>query len=129
VRKVTESYVIVNLIIAGIIVLIILYSGIFSAQKNNHPIPSVCPTEPCASTGLSRSFSEIVRFNFESAEKFNSNGIAIFLFFFIQFWLRIVLSVTYLKLNSIRKTVIFLDSIFSIAFFAFAFRNFIILLF
>ena len=67
--------------------MIFIYSGIFSAEKENHPIKSACKTitgEPCKSTGLSRSFSEIVRFKFESAKSYNKFSIKIFLFFLIQ---------------------------------------------
>jgi hypothetical protein len=125
----SESYIAVNIIFAGIIVLIIIYSGIFSAQKNNHPIPSGCIVQPCASTGLSRSFSEIVRFRFESAKKFNANGIPIFLFFFIQFWLRLSFSWLYSKFLRCQKTIILTDAIFSVILFVITFRNFIFLLF
>ena len=125
----SETYIIVNFIFAGIIVLIMLYSGIFSAEKNNHPIPSACVKEPCPSTGLSRSFSEIVRFRFESAQNYNKNGIPIFLFFFVQFWFRLLFSFTYVRIQSFRKKIIWFDSCFSILLFVFTFRNFIILLF
>lgn len=125
----SETYIAVNLIFAGIIVLIVLYSGIFSAQKDNHPIPSGCIKQPCASTGLSRSFSEIVRFRFESANKFNPHGISVFLFFFSQFWFRLCFSWLYIKFSNHRKKIIFSDSVFSLIIFAIAFRNFILLLF
>lgn len=128
-KNIQESYIIINLIIAGIIVLIVLYSGIFSAERNNHPIPSACVKEPCPSTGLSRSFSEIVRFRFESAERYNPNGIIVFSFFFLQFWLRIIFSILFIRNEAKRKRIIIVDSVFSLLFFVFAFRNFIILLF
>jgi hypothetical protein len=125
----SESYIAVNIIFAGIIVLIIIYSGIFSAQKNNHPIPSGCIVQPCASTGLSRSFSEIVRFRFESAKKYNVNGIPVFLFFFIQFWFRLLFSWLYFKFSNRQRTIIITDSVFSVILFTIAFWNFIFLLF
>ncbi|OFX27872.1 MAG: hypothetical protein A2X08_04155 [Bacteroidetes bacterium GWA2_32_17] len=127
-KNFSESYIIINIIFAGIILLVIIYSGIFSAQKANHPISSYCPNQPCASTGLSRSFSEIVRFKFESAKKYNSNGLAIFLFFFIQFWLRILFSIIYHKNKTSFKTIIITDSTISLILFFFAFKNFIILM-
>jgi hypothetical protein len=120
-----DSYFIINFIFAGVIVLIVLYSGIFSAQKQNHPIPSFCPHQPCASTGLSRSFSEIVRFRFESANSFNKNGIRIFLFFFVQFWLRIFFSIINAKFNRNRTKIIIFDSVISVFLFFFSFKNFI----
>lgn len=123
-----ESYLIVNFIFAGIVVLIVLYSGIFSAQKQNHLIPSFCPVQPCASTGLSRSFSEIVRFRFESANSYNTNGIKIFLFFFCQFWLRLFFSAAYAKFQKYKTKIIIFDSIFTVLLFFLSFKNFIILL-
>ena len=77
---VKEPYHILNICFAGIIILIFIYSGIFSVEKNNHPIKSACATvegHPCKSEGLSRSFSEIVRFRFESAKSYNKYGIQI----------------------------------------------------
>ena len=38
----SEPYHIINLSFAGIILLIFIYSGIFSAEKNNYPIKSAC---------------------------------------------------------------------------------------
>lgn len=124
-----ETYIIVNLIFVGIILLIVIYSSIFSAQKANHPIPSFCPHQPCASTGLSRSFSEIVRLNFDSAKKYNANGLSIFLFFFIQFWLRLLFIVLFSKFNKLKKTILISDSLISLIIFAITFKNFILLIF
>jgi len=123
----SKSYILINFFFAVIILMIFVYSAIFSAQKNNHPIPSFCPHEPCASTGLSRSFSEIIRLNFDSAKKFNINGIRIFLFFLIQLFLRVMFSLLYYK--SSKNKVILIDSIVSLSLFFITFKNFIILLF
>ncbi|PLX13506.1 MAG: hypothetical protein C0597_11600, partial [Marinilabiliales bacterium] len=76
----SEPYHIINSIFAGIIMLIFIYSGIFSAEKNNHPIKSSCAEiqgHPCKSEGLSRSFSEIVRLRFDTAKFYNENGIRV----------------------------------------------------
>jgi len=73
-----------------------IYSGIFSAERNNHPIPSIytgITEEESPSAGLSRAFSEIVRFNFKSAREYNPYGIRIFLFFAVQFFMRITGSI------------------------------------
>jgi len=123
-----NPYHIINLTLAGIILLIFVYSGLFSAQKDNHPIPSFYEEitgEPTASSGLSRSFSEIVRGNFESARKYNKFGIWVFCFFLIQFVQRISISLflRFQKIN-IRKLVI-MDSLFSIVLFLLCFQGLI----
>ncbi len=119
-----EPYHIINLCFAGIIILIFIYSGIFSAEKNNHPIKSACEIltgQPCESTGLSRSFSEIVRFKFESAKSYNKYGIKVFLFFLIQFFMRFIVS--FLRHNKIfrQKQLVLFDSIFSTGLYLYCF--------
>ena len=118
-----KNYKIINLLFAGIFGMVFLYSGIFSAQKNNHPIPSACIVKPCASTGLSRGFSEIVRFNFESAIKYNKNSIPIFIFFLIQLFLRLFLTKILNKKNG--KTILFSDLAFSILLYIYCFNGII----
>lgn len=119
-----EPYHIINFCFAGIILLIFAYSGIFSAQKNNHPIKSACETiigKPCKSTGLSRSFSEIVRFRFESAKNYNKHGLKIFGFFFVQFFLRLFISFLVSKKPKLIKPVIIVDAAFSIMLYIYCF--------
>ena len=96
--------------------LVFIYSGIFSVEKNNHPIKSACEVmtgEPCASTGLSRSFSEIVRFKFESAKSYNKYGLRIFAFFLVQFFLRVLFSWLIYKIRIPKTPIIIFDSVFS----------------
>lgn len=104
--------------------MIFIYSGIFSAEKDNHPIKSTCEIltgQPCESTGLSRSFSEIVRFKFESAKSYNKYGIKVFLFFLIQFFLRIIVS--FLLHNKIfrLKTLVVTDTLISTGLYLYCF--------
>lgn len=120
----SKPYHIINLCFAGIIILIFTYSGIFSVEKNNYPIKSACTVitgAPCASTGLSRSFSEIVRFKFESAKSYNKYGLKVFSFFLIQLFLRVFLSwlIYKIKINTI--PIIIIDSSFSILLYIFCF--------
>ncbi len=124
-----EPYHIINLCFAGIIILIFIYSGIFSAEKNNHPIKSTCEIltgQPCESTGLSRSFSEIVRFKFESAKSYNKYGIQVFLFFLIQFFLRIISSVILQFKVLKQRQHIFIDSLLSVGLYIYCFWNLIV---
>jgi hypothetical protein len=109
-----EPYIIINLIFAGIIVLIFTYSGIFSPEKNNYPV--VCIHEKltgikCPSCGLSHSFSLIVRGRFDEAHEWNENGMRIFLFFASQLIMRIVFSVFRLKYASTGIQLVIYDCI------------------
>jgi len=112
-----KPYQIINIIFAGIIILLFIYSGIFSVRKENHPIPSNSELifgKKTPSTGLSRAFSEIVRFDFKSAKRYNPHSIKIFIFFFVQFFLRIGL--LWLSCSMKKKNLnqlIVLDSSFS----------------
>jgi hypothetical protein len=85
-------YRVLNRIFLLVLILILAYSALFSPEKKNHPIPSgsrFFTRDSVPSTGLSRSFSAIVRFRFEEARQYNPHGIRIFLFFFIQIFMRI----------------------------------------
>lgn len=91
-RKKYNPYTLLNIIFIVIIVMILLYSGIFSTEKSGYPVPSVYTEltgHESVSTGLSHSFSEIIRLNFRKAHEYNPYGIRIFLFFIVQLFLRI----------------------------------------
>ena len=121
----TKPYFQINLIFAGILMMIFLYSGIFSASHNNYPIPSnytKLTGKKTVSTGLSRCFSEIIRGRLKSAKEYNPYGIGIFLFFLIQLLIRISLLIFYSKLNKYEHIVIIADSILSVVLFILFFR-------
>jgi hypothetical protein len=121
-----EPYHIINLCFAGIILLIFMYSGIFSADKNNHPIKSACEiikAESCPSTGLSRSFSEIVRLEFESAKSYNEHSLSIFAFFLIQLVTRILVSILVYFKRNLTNHILFIDSLISISLYIYCFRG------
>jgi hypothetical protein len=82
-----KPYFIINLVLAGLIGLAFLYSGIFSAERDNHPVPSFYEEitgKPSPSAGMSRAFSEIIRGNINSARQYNPDSPMIFAFFIIQ---------------------------------------------
>jgi len=116
----------INLIFAGIIIMIFVYSGIFSAEESNHPVQCVhekLTGEPCPTCGLSKSFSEIIRFNFKEAKQWNQNGMPVFLFFLVQLVLRIGITPLHQKeVFSIRQLLI-ADVTFSIVLFITCFRR------
>jgi len=125
--KSLDSYIKINLLFAGNIIAIIIYSGIFSADYE-HPIKCIHFEQtgiPCETCGISRSFSEIVRFDFQSAQDFNRNGIPIFLFFLIQLILRILFSVVFIKNWIKTRNLIIIDSLVSITLFIITFKNLI----
>jgi hypothetical protein len=123
-----EPYLILNIFFAGVIVMIIVYSGIFSPDQNNYPV--VCIHEKitgkqCFSCGLSHSFSLIVRGRIQEAYEWNSYGMRVFLFFLSQLMLRIAFSIYYLKNTNTRKHLIIIDSIGSGAIFLITFWPFL----
>ncbi len=123
------SYVIINISFAGIIMLIMMYSGFFSPEKSNHPVPSACKLltgEECQSTGLSRSFSALIRLDFKQAKEFNQYGLRIFGFFIIQFLLRLLMSAILLRKRSLHiNRLVLVDTFVSLGTFLFAFWPFL----
>ncbi len=123
-----EPYIVVNAFLAGVILIVFLYSGFFSPGKNNYPV--VCLHEkitgkPCASCGLSHSFSLIVRGRFSEALRWNIYGFRIFVFFAAQLVMRIVFSALYIRNAGIRKQLILYDITGSILIFLISFMPFL----
>jgi hypothetical protein len=109
-----EPYLILNVFFAGVIILIIAYSGFFSPDQNNYPVVCIhekITGEPCFSCGLSHSFSLIVRGRIHEAYEWNIYGMRVFLFFVSQLIMRIVFSLYYIRLASSRKQLIIVDSL------------------
>jgi hypothetical protein len=132
IRLKNEPYLIINLILAGVILLIMAYSGIFSPDKNDYPVVCIhekLTGEPCTSCGLSHSFSLILRGRIDEAWKWNENGMRVFLFFVSQFFLRIFFSRFYVKFPDSRKQLILFDITGSSLIFLIAFIPFIVSIF
>ncbi len=129
----SDSYLKINIILAGVIMIIIIYSGIFSPDTNNYPV--VCIHEKitgmkCFSCGLSHSFSLLLRGRIGEAYTWNIYGMQVFLFFVLQLFMRIAFSVLYIKNSSLGRQIILYDItgsslLFLIAFFPF-FRQLIL---
>lgn len=112
-----KSYRTINYIFAGIIFSVFLYSAAFGPERSNHFLPSahkLITGEETNSTGLSRGFSSIIRLRFDQARAYNRYSIQVFLFFLIQFLLRIFFILIYPMVEKIgvQNAVIF-DSIIS----------------
>lgn len=123
-----EPYLLINIILTGVIVAIMIYSGIFSPEKNDYPV--ACFHEritglPCASCGLSHSFSFIVRGRISEAYQANVYGVRIFLFFAAQLIFRPVFSLTWYKNKTMRQQVINYDIAASVILFIIAFYPFL----
>ena len=116
------TYHAINISLAAVIALIVLYSMAF--RGHSHPIPALLTEitgEVPPSKGLSASFSEIVRGNVNTAMEYNPHGLRVFAFFFLQIFLRGFASLTvYLKRLS-APTVAVADIVISTMLFAYCF--------
>jgi len=119
-----DSYRIINIIFAGVIGLVFIYSCLFLPENGSHIIPSFYTDitgNASPSLGLSRAFSALVRGNLDLANQFNPYAINIFAFFCFQFIFRLIS----LKVNSMsfvnRKTWIRIDIVLTISLFLIAF--------
>lgn len=93
-------YLLLNLIFAGVILLIMGYSLFYSPDEERYPVPCVhekITGEPCPSCGLSHAFSLIVRGRIDEARVWNSHSLRVFLFFAVQLLMRAGLAVAALK--------------------------------
>lgn len=123
-----EPYLVINIVFAGVILLIMAYSGIFSPEKGNYPVVCIhekITGEPCVSCGLSHSFSLIIRGRIDEAYQWNRYAMRVFLFFAGQFLLRIIFSLLYIRYSETRKQLILFDIIGSSLIFLIAFMPFI----
>jgi hypothetical protein len=122
-----SPYLKINIVFAGVIMLIIAYSGIFSPDKNNYPV--VCIHEkltglPCFSCGLSHSFSLIMRGRITEAHQWNIYGLRVFLFFVSQLFMRIWFSVLWVRNRGYAQQIINYDIAGSVIIFVIAFFPF-----
>jgi hypothetical protein len=120
-----DSYSAVNLTLAGIILAIIVYSFVFGGIRD-YPIPSgsaLLTGADSISTGLSRSFSAIVRLNLDEARAFNPHGIRIFMFFLVQLLMRATALIISDHIN--RRMVVICDIILSVSLFILCFWPFL----
>lgn len=132
VRFAKEPYIIVNIVLAGVIVLIMIYSAIFSPDEDEYPVVCIhqkITGEPCVSCGLSHSFSLILRGRFNEAYSWNVYGMRVFLFFLLQLFMRVFLSFFYIKFVDTRKQLIMMDIIGSVLIFLISFRQFFVYIF
>ena len=121
-----KPYLIVNIVLAGMIGSVFIYSCLFSAEKGNHPLPSFfeeITQQPAPSSGMSRAFSEIVRGNLDSAREYNPDSPLIFAFFLIQGLQRITVSSLLLKSRINKKHLMIADVFITLILFFYCFQG------
>lgn len=121
-----DSYKKINMIFIVMIMFIFFYC--FIMPFLNFGFHSSCegmPLSYCKSRGLTRAFSQILRFNFEEAITYNIYSIKIFAFFLIQLMARFFINVI-IRASNLRIVVIF-DVFFSIILFIFSFYNLVLI--
>jgi len=120
------AYPKINLILAGIILSVFVYSGVFSPEKANHPIPSgytLLTGETTKSTGLSRAFSAIMQLEFNKALRYNKESLKVFSFFIVQLFFRFLFTLIYARWKN--RRLITTDIILSVLLFIYCFEGFI----
>jgi len=132
IRIFSDTYLTINIFLAGAIVLILAYSGIFSPEKDNYPVTCIhekITGEPCVSCGLSHSISLILRGRITDAYQWNIYGMRVFIFFVSQLLMRIVFSLIYSRNPEFRKQSVLFDIIGSSAIFLITFIPFLVYIF
>jgi hypothetical protein len=91
--NVKNPYQLINLIFLGIILLVFIYSLIYSPDRNNYPIKSnytLLTGNQSISSGLSHGFSCMIRGRIQEARQYNPLSSTLFFFFIIQFTMRVI---------------------------------------
>lgn len=111
---------------------VMVYSGLFSPEGGHHPAPCLhekLTGKPCETCGLSRSFSAIVRCRLQEARQWSPYGTRIFLFFFVQFFLRILVSLLIARQLFRMQALLAADIVLSVSLFLYCFLPLIRVLF
>ncbi len=109
----TSPYLLLNIILAGVILLIMGYSLFYSPDEDRYPVPCIhekLTGEPCPSCGLSHAFSLIVRGRVDEALTWNSQSLRVFIFFALQLLMRAGLALAALKAKGNLKVVAVTDA-------------------
>ncbi|WP_422854089.1 DUF2752 domain-containing protein [Flavobacterium ginsengisoli] len=120
-----DSYKKINVILAFLIMFVFFYC--FFLPYLNFGLQSSCeglPLAYCKSRGLTRAFSQILRFHFQEAIAYNPFSIKIFCFFFFQLTARFLIN--WIISFSIFKKVLIFDVSISAISFLFCFYNLIL---
>ena len=115
-NRAARPYLILNLILAGVILLIMGYSLFYSPEEDVYPVPCIhekLTGEPCPSCGLSHAFSLIVRGRVDEALEWNSQSLRVFIFFALQLVMRSGLAVTAMWVKRNLRVVAVTDAVIS----------------
>jgi hypothetical protein len=123
-----RAYFAVNIILAGVILLIMGYSGFYSPDENEYPV--VClheklTGEQCPSCGLSHAFSLIIRGRTDEALLLNSSSLRVFLFFALQLVMRTGIGIRIFVSGRWLKQIAWTDVVVSSAMAIYAFYPFL----
>lgn len=111
-----RAYLAVNIIFAGVILLIMGYSGFYSPEKDNYPVTCIhelLTGKPCPSCGLSHAFSLILRGRFEEALQWNYASVRVFSFLALQLMMRIALGIRCFLTDRHLKKISVTDAVIS----------------
>jgi len=123
-----RAYFAVNIILAGVILLIMGYSGFYSPDENEYPVVCIhekLTGEQCPSCGLSHAFSLIIRGRIDEALLLNSASLRVFLFFALQLFMRVGFGVRSLVTGRWLKQIARADILVSSAMVLYAFYPFL----
>lgn len=123
-----RAYFAVNIILAGVILLIMGYSGFYSPDENEYPV--VCmheklTGEQCPSCGLSHAFSLIIRGRTDEALLLNNASLGVFLFFALQLVMRTGIGIGIFVSGQWLKEIAWTDTVVSAAMAIYAFYPFL----
>jgi len=118
-----EPYVAINSILTFILFLIFSYSFFYPVLAGEGlTIASSCEGLPeiyCRSRGMTRAFYQLIHLDLVKAAVFNRFALSLFIFFVIQFFARIVLSIFYQRTRDNR--IVVWDSVLSAVYFVYVF--------
>jgi hypothetical protein len=123
-----RAYFAVNIILAGVILLIMGYSGFYSPDENEYPVVCIhekLTGEQCPSCGLSHAFSLIIRGRTDEALLLNSASLRVFLFFSLQLVMRTGIGIRILVTGQWLKQIAWTDVVVSSAMALYAFYPFL----
>jgi hypothetical protein len=121
-------YLFLNFTIAGIILVVFLYSIIYSSSKDFHPVK--CFHEEllgarCPICGMSSGFSAILKGQFKEAFIIQPNSMRIFLFLFVLLLMKITAILLLLKAHVSCKVISTTDIILTVVLFILTFKSII----
>ncbi len=119
-----KGYLIVNLIFVVVILGVFIYSYFLNPHGPVLCIHRHFYGTNCPSCGLTRSFSALLHGNISLAQTLNSQGVKVFTFFIVQFFLRFIFEGLAYRFPRNLKYVVRFDAILSIVLFLICFYSF-----